>query len=194
MLYKILFLYLQCDKEINSFINIFNIDVMKKNENKVANLIGNKVAQQLEGIKDATSKSKTTKAKGTKKTKAQLVEESQEAAKKFAGAKLVQVTPEEPKPTKKTSKKAEVIKDVEKQQKPSIIEKVISNREVKYVYPEDITDTLARKKWRQQTRNELHRLEREMFRIKDQNSKEYKKAAKAYEDFKNKVLKPEQVA
>ena len=34
----------------------------KKNENKVANLIGNKVAQQLEGIKDATSKSKTTKA------------------------------------------------------------------------------------------------------------------------------------
>ena len=49
---------------------------MKKNENKVANLIGNKVAQQLEGIKDATSKSKTTKAQGTKKTKAQLVEES----------------------------------------------------------------------------------------------------------------------
>lgn len=91
---------------------------MKKNENKVANLIGNKVAQQLEGIKDATSKSKTTKAQGTKKTKAQLVEESQEAAKKFAGAKLVQVTPEESKPTKKTSKKAEVVKDVEKQQKP----------------------------------------------------------------------------
>ena len=56
---------------------------MKKNENKVANLIGNKVAQQLEGIKDATSKSKTTKAQGTKKTKAQLVEESQEAAKKL---------------------------------------------------------------------------------------------------------------
>lgn len=167
---------------------------MKKNENKVANLISNKVAQQLERIKDATSKSKTTKAKGTKKTKAQLVEESQEAAKKFAGAKLVQTTPEEPNPTKKTSKKAEVIKDVEKQQKPSIIEKVISNREVKYVYPEDVVDTLARKKWRQQTRNELHRLEREMFRIKDQNSKEYKKAAKAYEDFKNKVLKPEQVA
>lgn len=168
---------------------------MKKNENKVANLISNKVAQQLEGIKDATSKSKTTKAKGTKKTKAQLVEESQEAAKKFAGAKLVPLNPEEePKPTKKSSKKAEVVKDVEKQQKPSIIEKVISNREVKYVYPEDVTDTLARKKWRQQTRNELHRLEREMFRIKDQNSKEYKKAAKAYEDFKNKVLKPEQVA
>lgn len=166
---------------------------MKTKETKVANLISNKVAQQLEGIKDAQSKSTTPKAKGTKKTKAKLVEESQEAAKKFANAKLVQITPE-PQATKKTSKKAEVVKEVEKQQKPSIIEKVISNREVKYVYPEDVVDTLARKKWRQATRNELHRLEREMFRIKDQNSKEYKKAAKAYEDFRNKVLKPEQVA
>ena len=160
---------------------------MKKNENKVANLISNKVAQQLEGIKDATSKSKTPKAK---KTKAQLVEESKDAAKKFADAKLVPLKPEDPTPKGK-SKKEQVIKEVEKQQKPSIIEKVISNREVKYVYPKDVTDTLARKKWRQQTRNELHRLEREMFRIKDQN---FKKAAKAYEDFRNKVLKPEQVA
>lgn len=163
---------------------------MKKNENKVANLISNKVAQQLEGIKDATSKSKTPKAK---KTKAQLVEESKDAAKKFADAKLVPLKPEDPTPKGK-SKKEQVIKEVEKQQKPSIIEKVISNREVKYVYPKDVTDTLARKKWRQQTRNELHRLEREMFRIKDQNSNEFKKAAKAYEDFRNKVLKPEQVA
>ena len=73
-------------------------------------------------------------------------------------------------------------------------EKVISNREVKYVYPADVVDTLARKKWRQQTRNELHRLELAMARIKDQNSKEFKAAAKAYEDFKKKVLKPEQVA
>lgn len=163
---------------------------MKKNENKVANLISNKVAQQLEGIKDATSKSKTPKAK---KTKAQLVEESKDAAKKFADAKLVPLKPEDP-TLKGKSKKEQVIKEVEKQQKPSIIEKVISNREVKYVYPKDVTDTLARKKWRQQTRNELHRLEREMFRIKDQNSKEFKEAAKAYEDFRNKVLKPEQVA
>lgn len=75
-----------------------------------------------------------------------------------------------------------------------IIEQVISNREVKYVYPADVVDTLARKKWRQQTRNELHRLELAMARIKDQNSKEFKAAAKAYEDFKKKVLKPEQVA
>lgn len=156
---------------------------MKKNlENTIATLVAN----QLNEVKEQVSKSKTTKGQKTKK---QLVEESKEAAEEFAKAKLVEL-----KPKGKKSKKEETIKEVKQQQKPSIIEQVISNREVKYVYPSDITDTLARKKWRQQTRNELHRLEREMFRIKDQNSKEFKDAAKKYEDFKKKVLKPEQVA
>ena len=159
---------------------------MKKNlENTIATLVAN----QLNEVKEQVSKSKTTKAKG-QKTKKQLVEESKEAAEEFANAKLVELKPK----GKKSSKKEETIKEVKQQQSPSIIEQVISNREVKYVYPSDITDTLARKKWRQQTRNELHRLEREMFRIKDQNSKEFKDAAKKYEDFKKKVLKPEQVA
>lgn len=97
-------------------------------------------------------------------------------------------------PKAKKTKKEQVVKEVKEQQKLSIIEQVISNREVKYVYPADVVDTLARKKWRQQTRNELHRLELAMARIKDQNSKEFKAAAKAYEDFRKKVLKPEQVA
>ena len=157
---------------------------MKKNlENTIATLVAN----QLNEVKEQVSKSKTTKGQKTKK---QLVEESKEAAKEFANAKLVELKPK----GEKSSKKEETIKEVKQQQSPSIIEQVISNREVKYVYPSDITDTLARKKWRQQTRNELHRLEREMFRIKDQNSKEFKDAAKKYEDFKKKVLKPEQVA
>jgi hypothetical protein len=166
------------------FINNFNIDVMKKNETKVTNLVATKVAEQLEGIKN----SKTTKASApkAKKTKKELVKDAQEA---FANAKLVELSPKT-----KTSKKEQVVKEVKEQQKPSIIEQVISNREVKYVYPEDVVDTLARKKWRQQTRNELHRLELAMARIKDTNSKEFKAAAKAYEDFKKKVLKPEQVA
>lgn len=121
-----------------------------------------------------------------------MVEASKDAAKEFADAKLVPLKPEDPTPKGKSkrnrlSRKSKTTETIH-------YRKVISNREVKYVYPEDITDTLARKKWRQQTRNELHRLEREMFRIKDQNSKEFKKAAKAYEDFRNKVLKPEQVA
>ena len=160
---------------------------MEKNlENTIATLVAN----QLNEVKEQVSKSKTTKAKG-QKTKKQLVEESKskEAAKEFPKAKLVEL-----KSKGKKSKKEETIKEVKEQQKPSIIEQVISNREVKYVYPADVVDTLARKKWRQQTRNELHRLEREMFRIKDQNSKEFKDAAKKYEDFKKKVLKPEQVA
>ena len=159
------------------------------NETKVANLVANKVAKSIEEVKGTNPKSKTSK----KSTKAQLVEDAKEAAKKFADAKLVPLETQE-KPAKKTSKKSEVVKEVKEQQKPSLIEKVISNREVKYIYPEDVVDTLAKKKWRQQTRNELHRLEREMFRIKDQNSKEFKKASKEYEDFKKKVLKPDQVA
>ena len=156
---------------------------MKKN---LKNTIATLVANQLNEVKEQVSKSKTTKGQKTKK---QLVEESKEAAKEFENLQFVEL-----KSKGKKSKKEETIKEVKQQQKPSIIEQVISNREVKYVYPEDITDTLARKKWRQQTRNELHRLEREMFRIKDQNSKEFKDAAKKYEDFKKKVLKPEQVA
>lgn len=162
---------------------------MKKNETKVTNLVATKVAEQLEGIKNAkTSKASKEKAKKTKK---ELVENAQNAAKSFANAKLVELTP---KAKTAKSKKEQVVKEVKEQQKPSIIEQVISNREVKYVYPEDVVDTLARKKWRQQTRNELHRLELAMARIKDTNSKEFKVASKSYEDFKKKVLKPEQVA
>lgn len=162
---------------------------MKKNETKVTNLVATKVDEQLEGIKN----SKTTKASApkAKKTKKELVQDAQEAATKtkFANAKLVELSPKT-----QTSKKEQVVKEVKEQQKPSIIEQVISNREVKYVYPADVVDTLARKKWRQQTRNELHRLELAMARILDTNSKEFKAAAKAYEDFRKKVLKPEQVA
>ena len=117
--------------------------------------------------------SKTQKPKETKESKAK--EESK--------AKLVKTT------TKKVSKKEEVVKEVAKQQKPNIIEQVISNREVKYIYPEDVVDTLSRKKWRQQTRNELRKLEREMLRIQDHNSKEYKSAQNKYITFQKKVLK-----
>lgn len=162
---------------------------MKKNETKVTNLVATKVAEQLEGIKNSkTAKASAPKAKKTKKG---LVQDAQEAATNFAKAKLVELSP---KTKTSKSKKEQVVKEVKEQQKPSIIEQVISNREVKYVYPADVVDTLARKKWRQQTRNELHRLELAMARIKDTNSKEFKAAAKAYEDFKKKVLKPEQVA
>lgn len=143
---------------------------MKKvNLNKVTELINNQVSNSLKEVKA----SKTQKPKETKESK----------AKEEPKAKLVKTT------TEKVSKKEEVIKEVAKQQKPNIIEQVISNREVKYIYPDDVTDTLSRKKWRQQTRNELRKLEREMLRIQDHNSKEYKSAQNKYITFQKKVLK-----
>lgn len=144
---------------------------MKKvNLNKVTELINNQVSNSLKEVKA----SKTQKPKETKESK----------AKEEPKAKLVKTT------TKKAStKKEEVVKEVAKQQKPNIIEQVISNREVKYIYPDDVTDTLSRKKWRQQTRNELRKLEREMLRIQDHNSKEYKSAKNKYIIFQKKVLK-----
>ena len=144
---------------------------MKKvNLNKVTELINNQVSNSLKEVKA----SKTQKPKETKESK----------AKEEPKAKLVKTT------TKKAStKKEEVVKEVAKQQKPNIIEQVISNREVKYIYPDDVTDTLSRKKWRQQTRNELRKLEREMRRIQDHNSKEYKSAQNKYITFQKKVLK-----
>lgn len=144
---------------------------MKKvNLNKVTELINNQVSNSLKEVKA----SKTQKPKETKESK----------AKEEPKAKLVKTT------TKKAStKKEEVVKEVAKQQKPNIIEQVISNREVKYIYPDDVTDTLSRKKWRQQTRNELRKLEREMLRIRDHNSKEYKSAQNKYITFQKKVLK-----
>jgi hypothetical protein len=144
---------------------------MKKvNLNKVTELINNQVSNSLKEVKA----SKTQKSKETKESK----------AKEEPKAKLVKTT------TKKAStKKEKVVKEVAKQQKPNIIEQVISNREVKYIYPDDVTDTLSRKKWRQQTRNELRKLEREMLRIQDHNSKEYKSAQNKYITFQKKVLK-----
>lgn len=144
---------------------------MKKvNLNKVTELINNQVSNSLKEVKA----SKTQKPKETKESK----------AKEEPKTKLVKTT------TKKAStKKEEVVKEVAKQQKPNIIEQVISNREVKYIYPDDVTDTLSRKKWRQQIRNELRKLEREMLRIQDHNSKEYKSAQNKYITFQKKVLK-----
>ena len=158
---------------------------MKKvNLNKVTELINNKVSNSLKEVKA----SKTQKPKETKESKASKTQKPKETkeskAKEEPKAKLVKTT------TKKAStKKEEVVKEVAKQQKPNIIEQVISNREVKYIYPDNITDTLSRKKWRQQTRNELRKLEREMLRIQDHNSKEYKSAQNKYITFQKKVLK-----
>jgi hypothetical protein len=131
--------------------------------------------------KTKVEKSNTTESKKTKKVLKSKESENTEKPKKVIKLKK-KVTPEE--------KVEKVIKDVAKQQAASLVEKVTSNREVKYIYPEGIEDTLQRKKWRQSVRNKLKTLERAYLRIKDENSKEYKEAKKAFEIYKSEVLKP----
>lgn len=156
---------------------------MKKNKKNEA------LASQVENITATAEVANPTTAEAATVTPKEKKNKKEKKAKKDASAQVIET------PTaKKAKKKAKVVKEVAAQQKESILEEVVSKREVKYIYPEDIQDTLSRKTWRQKTRNELHRLELAVSRIKDTNSKEYKKALKAYEDFKATVLKPEQVA
>lgn len=90
---------------------------------------------------------------------------------------------------KKASKKSKVVKEVKKEATKNLVEEVVTQREVKYIYPEDCTDTLSRKKHRQAVRNQLHKLELEMHRIEDKNSKAFKEKKKEYEAFKAANLK-----
>lgn len=147
-----------------------------------AEVLNQEVAQELTQ-ENSTEEPKAEDFKKEKKNKkAQKAEAPQAIETKAEGKK------------DKKKKKEATVKEVAKQQKAALVEKVIANREVKYIYPEDVVDTLSRKTWRQKTRNKLHQLELAVSRIKDQNSKEYKKALKEYNDFKKEVLKPEQVA
>jgi hypothetical protein len=137
----------------------------------------NSIKENLEAIASGKKNKKSKKDKKTKK------------------AEVIEV------PVAKSKKKKDkVVKDVAKKQKASIKEKVVSEREVKYIYPlkEDENTGKMRemtkdekKSWRQATRNEYRSLEREMNRfIQDQSSKEYKAAKKAFDTFTAQVLKP----
>lgn len=150
-----------------------------KKASKLQELVSNSVANALATVSNSIKEDATPQVTNNKET-------SKKKTTATAEAKVPKAT--------KVTKKEQVTKEVTKQQNTAILEQVISNREVKYIYPEDVKDTLARKRWRQQTRNELHRLEREMYRIKDTNSKEYKAAKKAFYEFQAKVLKPAQSA
>ena len=140
---------------------------MKKN-NKLAEVISANVTEQIKGIANAKSTTSSKKEDKTPKKKT---------------SKAVKLP---------AAKKEATIQEVTKQQEASIAEKVVSTRDVKYLYPADIQDQLARKKWRQAVRNKYHALERECYNFQDQNSKEYKEALKVFETFKAEVLKPGQ--
>ena len=152
-----------------------------------AEVLNQEVAQELTK-ENATEEPKAEVPKKEKKSKKSKKDEAhQETETKAEGKK-------DKKKKKANKEKEATVKEVAKQQKAALVEKVIANREVKYIYPEDVVDTLSRKTWRQKTRNKLHQLELAVSRIKDQNSKEYKKALKEYNDFRKEVLKPEQIA
>ena len=142
---------------------------------------------QAEPESKKAKKNKAAKAKETESTTGK-VKKAKKTKKEVA---LAAPAVKADKKKKKTAKD-KAVEDTDNQQKPSIIEEVISHRDVKYIYPEDVTDTLTRKSWRQKVRAKLRQLERDMFRITDQNSKEYKKAKKAYEEYRAEVLKPAQ--
>ncbi|MEG1416579.1 MAG: hypothetical protein RSC49_08245 [Clostridium sp.] len=138
------------------------------NENKLQKLVLTKVSKAL------TEEKKTPKAKAEKKSK----EEPK-----------LEIVPENVKVKAAKAKKEKVVKEVTEINKTNLIEKVVSNREVKYIYPDDCTDTLSRKSWRQKVRNRLHSLEMAMYRIKDQSSKEFKAAMAEYTAYKNSISK-----
>lgn len=155
--------------------------------------------KELVSATTAQAEPKSKKAKKNKAAKAKAAAKAQETepttgkvkkAKKEAAPAAPEAKADKKK--KKKTAKDQAVEDTANQQKPSIIEEVISHRDVKYIYPEDVTDTLSRKSWRQKVRAKLRQLERDMFRITDQNSKEYKKAKKAYEEYRAEVLKPAQ--
>lgn len=155
-----------------------------------AEVLNQEVAQELTK-ENATEEPKAEAPKKEKKSK------KSKKAKKAEAPQAIETKAEGKKDKKKkkaNKEKEATVKEVAKQQKAALVEKVIANREVKYIYPKDVVDTLSRKTWRQKTRNKLHQLELAVSRIKDQNSKEYKKALKEYNNFKKEVLKPEQVA
>lgn len=95
---------------------------------------------------------------------------------------------EAPKTPKAKSEKL-AKKETAKAAKANLVEEVVSNREVKYIYPADCQDTLSRKTFRQKVRNQLHKLELEMHRIDNKNSKEFKAKEKEYKEYKAKYIK-----
>lgn len=144
-------------------------------------------------------KEKNTKAQEVKKTNLveginNLIEEKAEKVEK--SKKALKVVGKEKEATEKASekkvkktKKEKLVDKTKKKVEANLVEDVVTKREVKYIYPADCEDTLSRKKFRQQVRNKIHQLELAMLRIKDQESKEFKKAKKEYLEYKSQFVK-----
>lgn len=127
-------------------------------------------------VENKAAKTKTSKKEAKKEVKASVKDSTKEAKKG------------------KASKKEKLTKKLALQQAVEIVEKVAKERVVKYKYPEDVTDSLSRKTWRQKVRSKLRQLELAKSRIEDQNSKEFKEALKAYKNYCSEVLQETKTA
>jgi hypothetical protein len=127
-------------------------------------------------VENKAAKAKTSKKEAKKEVKASVKDSTKEAKKG------------------KASKKEKLTKKLALQQAVEIVEKVAKERVVKYKYPEDVTDSLSRKTWRQKVRSKLRQLELAKSRIEDQNSKEFKEALKAYKNYCSEVLQETKTA
>lgn len=134
-------------------------------------------------------KEKLTKVENTNKSINNSSVENQEVktSKKDAKAKASKKEAKAEK-SEKPSKKEKLTKKLALQQAVEIVQKVAKERVVKYKYPEDVKDSLTRKTWRQKVRSKLRQLELAKARIEDQNSKEFKKALKEYNEYRSEVL------
>jgi hypothetical protein len=64
--------------------------------------------------------------------------------------------------------------------KKAITQKVIVNRELKYIYPKGLTDTLKRKAFRQKVRNTLRKLGRAIGKAEPKDKKKLEQELKEY--------------
>ena len=79
-----------------------------------------------------------------------------------------------PKRVKKAAEPSDKKAVINNENEKRHVEKVAATREVKWVYPEDCTDTLSRKKFRQKSRDAIRKLERDI-RALTESGKDEKK-------------------
>lgn len=119
-----------------------------------------------------TTKSTSQKVKTTKALNPKVEEAKAKTSKKVKATKI------ELPSTKLEKKKSKVAREVTPVTNTALMGQVVSKREIKYIYPEDCIDTLARKRFRQKVRNKIHKMENQLFKMSDKTSKEYLKISK----------------
>lgn len=84
--------------------------------------------------------------------------------------------------TKKVAKKKPLVKkEVKRTNKEATTQKVVINRVLKYKYPKGMTDTLARKAYRQKVRNQLERMQANIEKASAKDKADLRKKLAEYE-------------